>query len=113
MTPNLKPVKGEQVARVTVILEESIKKAEVTLRTIAAEQDWAVAESGTTEHAVHFVKGSARDSWDSSVTVHLESISRGETRLSFAIDEAWAIHDWGRGRAQVESLMEAMGAEKD
>jgi len=113
MTPTQKPGKGEQVARVTVILEESIKKAEVTLRTIAAEQDWAVADSKAAEHTVHFVKGATRDSWDSSVTVHLEPISRGETQLSFAIDEAWAIHDWGRGRAQVESLLEAMGAEKD
>jgi hypothetical protein len=113
MTPNLKPVKGEQVARVTVNLEESIKKAEATLRELATEQGWSVADAGTTTHAVHLVKGTPSEGWDSSITVHLESVSRGETRLSFAIDEAWAIHDWGRGRAQVESLLEAMGAEKD
>jgi hypothetical protein len=113
MTPKLKPVKGGHMARVTAVLEESRKKAEATLREVAAEQDWSLVESGTTPGHFHFVKGSDSRSWDASITVHLESISRGETRLNFDTDQAWAITDWGRGRTQVESLMEAMGAEKD
>jgi hypothetical protein len=97
------------MATVTVILDESKKKAESTLKEIAEDQDWTLAESGTTPGNLHLVKGS----WDASIIVHLESISRGETRLSFVTNEAWAITDWGHGRPQVEKLLEAMGAEKD
>lgn len=101
------------MATVHAHLDEPSDQATATVREVAAEQGWALAEGESGPGRLVFRKGVGPTSWGSEVTVSLESLGPAETRLSFATAETFAITDWGRGRRQIGKLLEALGASKE
>ena len=101
------------MAEVHAHLDESKEAAAITLRQVAGEQGWSLAEGESNAGQLVFKKGATAVSWGSSITARLESPSDGVTKLTFTTSETWAITDWGRGRRAIEKLLAALGAEKD
>ena len=94
-------------------LDEPQDEAVMTLREVAGEQGWSLAEGETRPGVLVFRKGVSPTSWGSEIRVQLEAVGPAETRLTFATGETWALTDWGRGRRQVAKLLEAIGGTKD
>ena len=95
-------------------LDEPLDEAATTLRQVAGQQGWAVAEAESAPPgSLVLKKGVTATSWGSKITVSLEPVAESETRLTFTTKQTWAITDWGRGRRQVGKLLDAVGAEED
>ena len=95
-------------------LDEPLDEAATTLRQIAGEQGWALAEGESSPPgSLIFKKGISPTSWGSKITVGLEPAAESETKLTFTTKQTWSITDWGRGRRQVGKLLDAVGAEED
>ena len=95
-------------------LDEPLDEAATTLRQVAGEQGWALAEGESAPpNSLVLKKGTKATSWGSKITASLEPMGESETKLTFTTQETWAITDWGRGRRQVGKLLDALGAEKD
>ena len=95
-------------------LDESLDGAATTLRQVAGEQDWSLAEGDSSPPStLVFKKGVKPTSWGSKITVSLEEVGDSETKLTFTTKETWSIIDWGRGRRQVAKLLDAVGGEQD
>jgi hypothetical protein len=101
------------MATVHAHLDEPVDQAMETLRAVAAEQGWALAEGESGPGRLVLKKGVTATSWGSEITAQLEAMSPSETRIAFSTQETWAITDWGRGRRQIGKLLEALGAQKD
>jgi hypothetical protein len=98
------------MATVHAHLDEPLSEAAATLRQVAAEQDWSLAEGKSGNGILVFRKGVSPLSWGSEIKVRLLEVSPSDTRLEFRTHELWAITDWGRGRRQVGKLLDALGA---
>lgn len=98
------------MATVHAHLDEPLSEATATLRQVAAEQNWSLAEAKSVDGVLVFRKGVSALSWGSEITVRLHEVSPTDTRLEFTTHELWAITDWGRGRRQVGKLLDALGA---
>lgn len=101
------------MATVHAHLDEPLSEATATLRQVAAEQHWALAEGRGPAGMMVLKRGVTATSWGSEITVRLSEVSPAETKLEFRTHEAWAIIDWGRGRRQVGRLIDALGASPD
>lgn len=101
------------MATVHAHLDEPLSEATATLREVAAEQDWALAEGKSGGDVLVFRKGVSPLSWGSEIRVRLHEVSPSDTELEFSTHESWAITDWGRGRRQVRKLLDALAASPD
>jgi hypothetical protein len=101
------------MATVHAHLDEPLDQAVSTLREVAGEQGYSLAEGESDGDTLVFRRGITLTSWGSNITVQLEQTADSETRLTFTTKEIWGMTDWGRGRRQVGKLLEAAHAEKD
>jgi len=104
---------GYPMTEVHAHLDEPLEQASATLRAVAAEQGWSLAEGESGPDVLVFKKGVKATSWGAEIQVGLRSASPGVTKLEFETHETFAITDWGRGRRAIAKLLEAAGAEKD
>ena len=101
------------MATVHAHLDEPLNEATATLRQVAAEQHWALAEGRSGPGTLVLKRGVSQTSWGAEIVVLLSEVSPAETKLEFKTHDTWAIIDWGRGRRQVGKLLDALGASPD
>jgi hypothetical protein len=94
--------------------DEPREQTVLTLRKVAAERGWSLAEGESRVDVLVFKKGLSWTTWGTKMTVVLEEEgSASKTKLTFISHYVYAITDWGRGRREVARWLAASGANED
>jgi hypothetical protein len=93
----------------TAHLDEPIDRAAATVVRVAAARSWSIVSGASDRHRLVFSKGWTPTSWSGSLTVVLDAVGPGETRLTVEGGRAVSAIDWGRGPDAVGRIFAAAG----
>ena len=97
------------MATVHGTLDQPIDEATASIRRVASEHGYAIAEGLGPPSVLVFKKGASLWSWGSQVSFELAPASPSSTRLTVTTGETFAITDWGRGKRAAQKLLGALG----